>query len=114
VQQRSPGQRYCSKAFSALLQPAQVRGTEWIYQAQPAERTLHAVRQRTYWARCSGAKLASLCEFPPALATSSQSALIRPSPRALRPGQSIHDTKLPIQTDASRRRREDDDVDHIR
>jgi hypothetical protein len=108
------GQRYCSKACRALLRPAQVRGTGRIYQSRPAGRALHAARQRAYWARRSAAKVASLYNSP-ALATSSQSALIPPSPRAQRPGQSIPDTKrLRMQTCAARRWREDAEMDHIR
>ncbi len=88
------GQRYCSKACRALIRPAQVRGAGRIYQLRPAGRALHADRQRAYWARRSVAKLASLCNSP-ALATSSESVLIPPSPRAQRPGPSIPDTNPP-------------------
>ncbi len=47
------------------------------------------------------------------LTTSSQFVLIPPSPHAQRPGQSLPDTKLPMQTGAARRRREDVEMDHI-
>lgn len=50
----------------------------------------------------------------PALATSPQSALIRPSPRALRPGQRFPGYQVPTQTGAARRRRADVEMDRIR
>jgi hypothetical protein len=107
------GQHYCSKACRALLRPAQVQGARRSYQSRPAGRALHAARQRAYWARRSAAKVASMCSSP-VLATSSQSALIPPSPRVQRLGQSIPDTKLPMQTGAARRWREDVEMDHNR
>lgn len=49
-----------------------------------------------------------------ALATSSQSVLTPLSPRAQRPRQSIPDTKLPMQTGATRRWRDEAEMDYIR
>ena len=107
------GQRYCSKACRALLRPAQVRGAGRIYQSRPAGRALHAARQRAYWARRSAAKVASSSSSL-ALATSSQSVLTPLSPRAQRPRQNIPDTKLPMQTGATRRWRDEAEMDYIR
>ena len=107
------GQRYCSKACRALLSPAQVRGAGRIYQSRPAGRALHAARQRAYWARRSAAKVASSSSSL-ALATSSQSVLTPLSPRAQRPRQNIPDTMLPMQTGATRRWRDEAEMDYIR